>query len=51
MTRTVPVNGFNCPVTSARNVVLPEPFGPVTAMRSGPVIVKDRLRMIGRSSS
>ncbi|MDB5397960.1 MAG: hypothetical protein JWM91_5466, partial [Rhodospirillales bacterium] len=45
--RTLLGQGCIVPVISASKVVLPEPFGPLTAMRSGPVMAKDRSRMSG----
>jgi hypothetical protein len=43
--RALPVQGRSVPAIIARNVVLPEPFGPLTAMRSGPVMANDRPRL------
>jgi hypothetical protein len=49
-TFTVPQKGARRPAITSSSVVLPEPFGPVIAMRSGPVTVSDTSRRTGRSA-
>src|SRR4051794_9872903 len=43
--RMLPDVGVNAPVARRSSVVLPLPFEPLSAMRSGPVMFRDRFRI------